>query len=671
MQLRYLLIIISNVLFSTASLSAQQKPRMYFTDTSSGKPIAKDPKIVRFKDKYWMYYSIPGKARAGWHIGIAQSDNLSDWQKAGELNATEAYEKNGLCAPGALVRNDTIHLFYQTYGNGPKDAICHAYSTDGIHFSKNSSNPVFRPSGDWNNGRAIDAEVTFYKGKYFLYFATRDPKGEVQMQGVATAPASTDFSRAHWKQAYDGTILKPELPWEGKCIEAASIIEKGGTLYMFYAGSYNNVPQQIGLAESNDGVHWSRTASKPFLPNGKEGQWNHSESGHPDIFKTKGGEYYLFFQGNNTGDGQSWYLSNMRLKWKKHLPEIADQTVLNQSFQPKSDAKASQQAFEIKEGKDVWLLTYFRQRYPTRVEIDAQGNTVEIPLPDPMLIEKMHMAISNDGRHWTPLNDNQPVWEQHVRDPYVRRGPDGLWRILSTGGGGKDRQKIGPSCLYITSPDLIHWQVEGSLPLMKDVRSDSGAILARNIWAPEWFYDKKEQEYILFWSSSFENAGWKNSRLWYCTTRDWKTFTPAKVLFAPPYSVIDGTLLERQGKYYLFHKEEEFGAKTGERRAIRVATATNIRGPYEIIDGQLNNGQIVPVITEGPTVIKDPVKQEWLLLYDYCMTDRFGASSSPDLIHWKIENDVQFPPAARHGCVSLIRPDEAKALIEAFGISSK
>jgi predicted GH43/DUF377 family glycosyl hydrolase len=322
MQFRYIILVIGVIFFNLGHLYAQEKPAMYFTDTSSGKPVAKDPKIIHFRDRYWMYYSIPGKGGAGWHIGIAQSDNLTDWQKVGELNGAEAYERNGLCAPGALVRNDTVHLFYQTYGNGPKDAICHAFSTDGIHFTRNPGNPIFRPSGDWNNGRAIDAEVCFYKDQYFLYFATRDPKGEVQMQGVATAPAGTDFSRGHWQQASDGPILKPALPWEGKCIEAASVVEKNGILYMFYAGSYNNDPQQIGLARSKDGIRWERTAKQPFLSNGKKGEWNHSESGHPDIFRAKDGQYHLFFQGNNTGDGRSWYLSNVRLRWKGPLPEI-------------------------------------------------------------------------------------------------------------------------------------------------------------------------------------------------------------------------------------------------------------------------------------------------------------------------------------------------------------
>jgi len=319
-------------------------------------------------------------------------------------------------------------------------------------------------------------------------------------------------------------------------------------------------------------------------------------------------------------------------------------------------------------GKDekVWMMTYFRQRYPTRIEIDEQGKTVEVPLENPMLVAKLHLALSTDGRHWTPLNDNKPVWEQFMRDPYVRRGPDGLWRVLATGGGrGSDRVKVGPSCLYVTSKDLINWQVEGYLPLMKDARNGSGA-LAGNIWAPEWFYDDKTGEYTLVWSSSFEDAGWKESRLWYCKTSDWKVFTPAKVLFAPPYSVIDGTLQEHKGTYYLFHKEEEFGAKTGERRAIRVATSKNLEGPYTIVKGHLNNGQIVPVITEGPTVIKDPLKPGWLLLYDYCMINRFGASYSPDLINWTVEEDVSFPSEARHGCISLLTSEEARALIKAY-----
>ncbi|MDB5003622.1 MAG: 1,4-beta-xylanase [Mucilaginibacter sp.] len=314
----------------------------------------------------------------------------------------------------------------------------------------------------------------------------------------------------------------------------------------------------------------------------------------------------------------------------------------------------------------AWMLTYFRQRYPTRIEINAKGETVEVPLPNPMLVAQLHIALSTDGRHWTPINDNKPIWDQRMRDQFIHRGPDGLWRLVATGGGGRgEGRQFGPACLYATSPDLIHWKFEQSLHLMKDVKDESDAFV-RNIWAPEYFYDEATKEYTLLWSSSFEDAGWKHSRLWYCKTTDWKTFTPAKVLLAPGYSCIDGTLIKQGDTYYLFHKEEEFSPATGERRGIRLATSKNLEGPYTVFDGPLNKGQIAPTITEGPSVMKDPIKPGWLLYYDFPMADQYGISSSPDLFHWTIEKDITLPSDARHGSVSQLTAAEAKALMDAY-----
>jgi hypothetical protein len=132
--------------------------------------------------------------------------------------------------------------------------------------------------------------------------------------------------------------------------------------------------------------------------------------------------------------------------------------------------------------------------------------------------------------------------------------------------------------------------------------------------------------------------------------------------------VIDGTLLENRGTYYLFHKEEEFSPKTGERRAIRLATSDRLEGPYHIHEGPLNQGQIVPVITEGPAIMADPLKPGWLLLYDFCMSNRYEVSSSPDLIRWSIEESVSLPPDARHGSVSHLTPAEAAILRSAIPV---
>lgn len=304
-----------------------QTPQMMYGDTSRvGIPHSKDPSVVRFGGRYLMYYSIPpykDNPQSGWNIGIAESHDLVHWDKVGELTPAPGadYEKKGLCAPGALVRKGVVHLFYQTYGNGPKDAICHASSTDGIHFERDASNPIFHPTGDWNCGRAIDAEVFYFKGKYYLYFATRDKDFKKQMVGVATAPKHTDFSRKDWTQASGAPILSPELPWEGECIEAPSIARRGKKLFMFYAGAYNNAPQQIGVAVSTDGIHWTRLFTEPFVANGKPGEWNSSESGHPGIFTDDDGRTYLFYQGNNDR-GRTWYLTQTEVFWKGGKPTL-------------------------------------------------------------------------------------------------------------------------------------------------------------------------------------------------------------------------------------------------------------------------------------------------------------------------------------------------------------
>ncbi|MFA6815688.1 MAG: family 43 glycosylhydrolase [Lentisphaeria bacterium] len=301
------------------------KHRMMFTDTSRGRAFAKDPGVIEFKGQYFLYYSISpfsdDRANDGFRIGIAVGKNLITWEKIGEIAPLSLCDKKGLCAPGPIVLNGKVYLFYQTYGNNEKDAICLATSEDGIHFVPNETNPIFSPTGNWNCGRAIDADVIPFKDELLLYFSSRDPDYRTQITGVASAPLNSDFSRNHWKQRCNAPILKPELPWEQACIEASALCEYNGKLYMFYGGAYNNSPQQIGCAVSTDGINWQRISDKPVLTNGKPGEWNSSESGHPFVLETSDNEYYLFYQGNND-NGKTWSLSQKKLCWNHDMPLI-------------------------------------------------------------------------------------------------------------------------------------------------------------------------------------------------------------------------------------------------------------------------------------------------------------------------------------------------------------
>ncbi len=327
-------LLMPNIAAAQAAPSVQATPTVFYSDTSrTGRSFVKDPSVIQFHGTFFMYYTLPprpGTAKGnspegnGWGIGIATSKDLVHWTKAGEVAPEQPVEQDGIVAPGARVIRGQVHLFYQSYGHGAKDAICHAYSSDGLHFTHDPSNPVYHPTQmPWSVGRAIDTEVYLDEptGKAFLYFATRDPQMKRQMIGMAKADLSSNFSAGTWTDvSIAGPLLQPELPWEQMCIEAPSVMKRGLTYYMFYAGAYNNVPQQIGVASSPDGEHWTRLSDEPLLKNGLPGSWNSSESGHPGILNV-GVKTYLFYQGNDD-HGKTYHISMTEVFWDHGKPYV-------------------------------------------------------------------------------------------------------------------------------------------------------------------------------------------------------------------------------------------------------------------------------------------------------------------------------------------------------------
>ena len=290
---------------------------MLFTSYLADAPFAKDPAVARLGDKYFLYYSVLFGETLG--IGIAFSTDLENWKEYGRFPITQECERTGVGAPGAVVRDGRLHLFYQTYGGWKEDAICHAWSDDGFHFEKDETNPVFRPDNDWCCGRAIDADICKYKGRYFLYFATRDHEMRIQKLGAAWTPEDSDFSRKSWIQACRHAILAPEMIWEQECTEAPACVVDGDRLYLFYGGAYNCKTQQIGCAVSEDGIHFEKLWSRPFLSNGKPGSWNAEESGHPYVFRDIDGTVFLFYQGY---DGEVWRITRSRMSFQNGYPVL-------------------------------------------------------------------------------------------------------------------------------------------------------------------------------------------------------------------------------------------------------------------------------------------------------------------------------------------------------------
>ena len=240
-----------------------------------------------------------------------------------------------------------------------------------------------------------------------------------------------------------------------------------------------------------------------------------------------------------------------------------------------------------------------------------------------------------------------------MRDPSLALGPDGTFHLVWTTSWGRP-----PVFGYASSKDLIHWSKERAIPVMENDPT------AKNVWAPELFYDAKKNLWLIFWASTIPgkfpetaNAGDNNHRIYYVTTRDFKTFSPTKLFYNGGFNVIDATILPAKGKYYLIVKDE---TKNPVKKHLRLAVSDHAEGPY---------GPAGPAISrdwvEGPSGIQ--IGPEYYIYFDHYGNPKYyGGIKSPDMKHWQdVSATMSFPKGFRHGTVLRVPEQIVENLISA------
>ncbi len=133
----------------------------------------------------------------------------------------------------------TLKLFRMWYSGGEQyepDAIGYATSPDGLHWTKLTANPIFRPD--------------------------------------------------------------PAIAWERHKVTACQVVRRGDWYYMFYIGFRDEDHAQIGIARSRDGITgWHRQPANPIL-GPTEGAWDHDACYKPyAIFD--GTRWLLWYNGRH------------------------------------------------------------------------------------------------------------------------------------------------------------------------------------------------------------------------------------------------------------------------------------------------------------------------------------------------------------------------------------
>lgn len=267
----------------------------------------------------------------------------------------------------------------------------------------------------------------------------------------------------------------------------------------------------------------------------------------------------------------------------------------------------------------------------------------------------LRLAYSYDGYHWTDLDTTfiRPNVDSNVmRDPSIAQGPDGTFHLVFTS-AWKGTKTFG----YASSKDLVHWSEQKTIAAMAQEPTTV------NVWAPEIFYDDEKDQFIIIWASTvpFRFAKGQedennNHRMYYTTTKDFKSFSETKLFLDPGFSVIDCVIVKRgKGDYVLVLKDN-----TRPMRNIKVAFANNPLGPYSKASEAFS-----PNFTEGPAVAK--VNDDYIVYYDQYRDKIYGAMKTKDFKTFTdITKEVSLPQGHKHGTIFLVKKNMIKQLKDAM-----
>ncbi|MEY4384923.1 MAG: hypothetical protein RLY20_206 [Verrucomicrobiota bacterium] len=253
----------------------------------------------------------------------------------------------------------------------------------------------------------------------------------------------------------------------------------------------------------------------------------------------------------------------------------------------------------------------------------------------------LHLQWSTNAFNWQTLGDDRSYLAPTVgesklmRDPCLIQGPDGTFHLVWT------TSWTGKTIGYASSKDLVKWTEPVAIPVMADVPN------CKLCWAPEIRYDARNNNYLIYWSSSLTDEKPEYWRTYACTTTDFKTFTKAKLFFDPGHSQIDGSILEADGKFLLFYKHSWQGN--------RFATADKLEGPYTNSSPMFSDEG-----WEGGWPMR--FSDGYLLYLDHFRSrDRMGLWYSKDLTSWSnITSQATFPRGTLHCSVLKVK----RALLE-------
>ena len=158
-----------------------------------------------------------------------------------------------------------------------------------------SDQPLMVPRGTgFESAGAFNPAVIRHKNKFVMIYRAQDGTGKSYL-GYAESRDGVHFERE------DKPVMVPEAEYEKDGgVEDPRLIKFGATYYLTYTG-YNKTDAQLCIATSKDLKHWQRQGIA--MPANK-GTWNVRWTKSGAIVPVKiAGKYWMYYMGDGANDG--------------------------------------------------------------------------------------------------------------------------------------------------------------------------------------------------------------------------------------------------------------------------------------------------------------------------------------------------------------------------------
>ena len=215
-----------------------------------------NPSVVDDGQKLWNFYS--GFDGHTWHTGVAVALRHSGaaWTRAGRIFSPNPESWEGSYIAANGAAVRFNGTFLYWYQAGDPPRIGLARSTDGRHWTRETA-PVLAtgPRGAWDENATADPYALVLDQRIYLYYLGED-RARRQRLGVAVSEDGVHFIKLRTSPILE---LGDNFAFDENGLGEPAVWQAHGRYWMLYTGRDRKEWRRLGLAVSSDGARWERT----------------------------------------------------------------------------------------------------------------------------------------------------------------------------------------------------------------------------------------------------------------------------------------------------------------------------------------------------------------------------------------------------------------------------